>query len=121
YKGLKVEGQQRPVSDEEIEAAIEQVAKNNARPEPAGEDGLAEDGMAVARVEFLWNDQQLFMREGLRLSPSSPIVGVDPDVSKKALTGVKDGTVIEVPATFPEDVEPAEARGQTGTCRITIG
>ncbi|MCE9595753.1 MAG: trigger factor [Planctomycetes bacterium] len=121
YKGLELDGEQRPVSDEEIEAAIEQVAKNNARPEPAGDDGLAEDGMAVARVEFLWNDQQLFMREGLRLSPSSPIVGVEPEASKKALTGVKDGATIELPATFPQDVEPAEARGQTGLCRITVG
>lgn len=120
YKGLEVASEKKPISDEEVEAAIAQVAKNNARPEPAGDAGLPEDGMAVARVEFEWNGQRLFMRDGLRISPSSPIVGVDPEASKRALLGVKDGAVLELPATFPDDVEPAEARGQTGTCRVTV-
>lgn len=120
YKGLEIASEQKPVSDEEIQAAIEQVAKNNARPEPAGDAGLPEDGMAVAKVEFEWNGQKLFMRDGLRLSPSSPIVGVDAEASKQALTGAKDGAVIEMPATFPNDVEPVEARGQSGICRVTV-
>lgn len=120
YKGVEIASEKKPVSDEEVEAAIEQVAKNNARPEPAGDAGLPEDGMAVARVEFLWNGQTLFMRDGLRLSPASPIVGVEAEASKKALTGAKDGSILDLEATFPNDVEPEEARGQAGTCRITV-
>jgi trigger factor len=121
YAGLEVESELKPVSDEEVEAAIEQVAKNNARPEPAGDQGLPDDGMALAKVEFLYGDQTVFMRDGLRISPASPIVGVEPEESKRALSGAKDGAVIELPAVFPQDVEVVEARGQSGTCRITIG
>ncbi len=120
YTGLEVASELRPVSAEEIQAAIEQVAKNNARPEPAGDAGLPEDGMALAKVEFLYQDKIVFMRDGLRLSPTSPIVGVAAEDSKRALTGAKDGAVLELDATFPEDVEVVEARGQTGTCRITV-
>ena len=120
YKGLEVESAIAPVSDEEVEAAIEQVRRNQSYPEPAGEEGLPEDGMALCKVELTFQDEVVFSREGLRLGPLTAVPGVDPETFRAALTGARDGAKIEVPVTFPGDFERPEARGQQGTCRLSV-
>jgi len=120
YKGQEIESSLEPVSDEEVEAAIEQVRQNQARPEPAGDEGLPETGMALCKVELEHEGQVVFTREGLRLGPQTAVPGVDPEAFKQALTGAVDGATVEVPVTFPADFEVEAARGATGTCRLTI-
>ncbi|HVS17873.1 MAG TPA: trigger factor family protein, partial [Planctomycetota bacterium] len=120
YKGLEIESSLTPVTDEEVGAAIEQVRQNQARPEPAGEDGLPEDGMALCKVELEHAGLVVFTREGLRLGPQTTVPGVEPEAFKAALTGAIDGATVEVPVTFPADFEVEAARGATGTCRLTI-
>jgi trigger factor len=120
YKGLAIETALEPVSDAEVEAAIEQVRQNQARPEPAGEGGLPEDGMALCKVELLHEGQVVFTRDGLRLGPRTAVPGVDAEAFKAALTGAVDGATVEVPVTFPADFEVEAARGATGTCRLTV-
>jgi trigger factor len=120
YTGLTASTTLDPVSDEEVEGAIEQAARGNARPEPAGEEGLPEDGMALCKVELLFQDEVVFTREGMRMGPGHPVPGVDPEEFKTALTGAVDEAVIELPTTFPSDFEKEEARDQEGLCRITV-
>jgi trigger factor len=59
-------------------------------------------------------------REGLRLSPQQPVPGNDPDAYTKALTGAKEGDVVEVPLTVPDDFDKEDHRGKTGTAYFTI-
>jgi trigger factor len=120
YKGLEVESALTPVSDEEVEAAIEQVRRNQAHPEPAGEEGLPEDGMALCKVDLLHADEIVFSREGLRLGPQTAVPGVDPQAFSQALVGAVDGAVVEVPLVFPDDFEREDVRGQEGVCRIVV-
>lgn len=120
YTGKTVESELAPVMDEEIEAALEDLRRNQSRPEPAGDEGVPEDGMAVCSLKWLHKEEAVFEREGLRLSPSAPIPGVDPDVLKEKLTGVKEGDTVEMEMTFPPDFEKEEARGETGTCTIQV-
>ncbi len=120
YKGLTPTITLDAVTDEDVEAAIEQAIRSNARPEPAGDDGLAEDGMALCKVELLFEDEVVFTREGMRMGPSHPAPGVDAETFKTSMLGATDGAVVEVPVTFPPDFEPEQARGQDGVCRVTV-
>jgi len=120
YKGTSVESALAPVMDGEVESAIEELRRNQARPEPAGDEGVPEDGMAVCSLEWLFKDEVVFKREGLRLSPAAPIPGVEPDLLKSTLTGTKEGDTVELEMTFPPDFEKEEARGQVGNCRIKV-
>lgn len=120
YKGLEVESALQPVMDEEVEAAIEQARKQQAHPEAVGDDGLPDDGMALARVELVHNDAIVFERDGLRISPSSPLPGIEPNAYKQILRGARDGTQVEIAMTFPGDFENEAARNQEGKARIHV-
>lgn len=120
YKGLKVESQLEPVMDQEIANAIENIKLQQSHPEPAGDAGLPENGMALAKVEWLHEGENVLTRDGLRVSPNSPTPGTDADAFKKALTGAKDGETRDVAMTFPADFDKTELRGKNGTTRITI-
>jgi trigger factor len=120
YKGLRYETQLAPISDQEVEAAIARALQQNARLEPAGEEGLPENGMAMCRVVLTAGDEVVFEREGLRLGPKVPLPGVDPAAYEQALTGARDGEERELPITFPADFEKQSVRGQEGRCRVSV-
>ena len=120
YRGLEVQGRPVDVTDEEVEAALADVRRQNSHPEPAGDDGLADDGMAIAKVELLHGDEVLHTREGMRLGLETPVPGSDPEAWRAAMQGGTAGREIAVEVTFPEDFEPESARGQTGAARITL-
>lgn len=120
YKGVAVESELEPVMDQEVDAAIENVKLQQSHPEPAGDEGLPENGMALAKVEWLADGVEVLTRDGLRISPSSPTPGVDASAFKEALTGAKDGETREVAMTFPADFDRTELRGKPGTTRVTV-
>jgi trigger factor len=120
YEGLEIESTLPPVLDEELEQAIEQACRNQARPEPAGEGGVPEDGLALARVELVFEGATVWERDGLRLTPTRPLPGIDPEVFKGSLAGKRDGETVELPLTFPADFEHEPARGREGLCRIEV-
>lgn len=121
YKGMTIESELEPVLEQEVDAAVENVERQQAHPEPAGDDGLPADGMALAKIEWLAGEENVLTRDGLRISPQSPTPGTDPAEFEKILTGAKDGDVREVPMTFPPDYEKEALRGKTGVTRVTIG
>lgn len=120
YKGVSVESQLEPVMDQEVDAAIENLRLQQSHPEPAGDEGLPETGMALAKVEWVVDGNVLLTRDGLRVSPQAPTPGTDPEAFKQALMGAKDGETREVAMTVPQDFDKAELRGKTGTTRIHV-
>lgn len=120
YKGLAIESELEPVMDGEIDAALANFRVQQSHPEPAGDEGLPADGMAIAKIEWIHAGESVLAREGLRISPQSPPPGVDADEFKTAMTGVKDGETREIPMVFPDEIEKAELRGKPGTCRVSV-
>jgi trigger factor len=120
YKGLSIESELEPVLDQEIESALENLKQQQAHPEPAGEPGLPEGGLALVKVEWVAGGETVLSRDGLRVSPDSPTPGCEPEAFRKALLGAKDGEVREIPMTIPEDFEREDVRGKSGTSRLTI-
>jgi trigger factor len=120
YKGLTYEAQVPPISDQEVEAAIARALQQNARLEPAGEDGLPPNGMALCKVVLSAGGEVVLEREGLRLSPNVPLPGVEPNAYREALTGARDGERRELALTFPADFEQESVRGQEGRVEISV-
>ena len=79
YKGLAIESQLAPVLDEEVEEGLAHFRRRQARPEPAGEEGLAASGMAICKLELLHEGQVVLERDGLRLNAESALPGTDPE------------------------------------------
>ncbi len=120
YKGLEIESARVPVGEQDVEEAIEALRRSQAYPEPAAEQGLTADGMALCKVELLDAGQTVWTREGLRLGVRTPLPGVDPQAFEAALLGRQDGETVELPLRFPDDFEVEAARGRAGTCRLTV-
>ncbi len=120
YKNQVIESELEPVLPEQVEATIEQLRRERATPEPVGDEGLGEQGMAVCDVAFLYEGEPVLERTGLRLGIHTPPPGVDPQAFEEALSGCRDEEVRECPVTLPEYIETEEARGKEGICRITV-
>lgn len=120
YTGLEVDSQEISADDDEVQAGLEDLRRRQSRPSPAGDEGLPEDGMALAKVELLFEDEVVDERDGLRLSPSVAMPGFDEAAYKEAMVGSKDGAVVELPYEFPEDFPKSELIGKTGLCRISL-
>jgi trigger factor len=122
YKGLEVEKRRIEVSDDEVAAALEDLRRQRSRLEPAGEEGLDAEGMALCRLEFVQDGREgvLLDRDNIRLSPKVAPGGIDSEVFAERLVGARNEDVVEVPVTFPDEFPDEEARGKEGTCRITV-
>ncbi|MEM7306954.1 MAG: trigger factor [Planctomycetota bacterium] len=122
YKGLEVGTQPVEATDEEVEAALEDLKRQQSRPEPAGDDGLDPEGMALCRLEFLMEgrDEALLDRDNIRISPKTPPGGIEAEVFEEKLSGATDGAAVDIPITFPDEFPEEEVRGKEGTCRVTV-
>ncbi|MEZ5980210.1 MAG: trigger factor [Planctomycetota bacterium] len=122
YKGLEVERKPIEIEDGEVERTIEDVRRQQARPEVAGDDGLpAEYGMAIGKIEIVRDGEVVAGREGLRLSAESAPNGVDAEKWKAATVGAQEGSTVEVEMKLPDDWDQEELRGKDATCRVTFG
>lgn len=120
YKGLDVASELEPVMDEQIDATLDELRKSQATPQPAGEDGLTEDGFVVADLVFLHGDDVVFEREGMRLNTVSVPPGVDPEAFAEGMKGVRADEERSFPMELPEFIEREDVRGQQGTARLTV-
>jgi trigger factor len=121
-EGLEVESQKIQVSDEEVERALIDLRRANSRAEPAGDEGLEPEGMAVATLDFFRPGQEepCLTRENLRISPKTAPGGIDAAAFEQALTGGTVGTSASVEMEFPENFPVEEARGEKGSVRFTL-
>lgn len=121
YKGLEIASELEPVMDQEVESAIANLRQQQSRPDPAGEEGLPKDGVAVAKVEWLSASGEVVLSRDVRVSPQSPTPGTEAAAFEAALVGARDGEVRDVPMTLPADAGLApELAGSQGTTRIHV-
>ncbi|MCA9000721.1 MAG: hypothetical protein KDB61_02275, partial [Planctomycetes bacterium] len=119
YKGLTIESELEAIQDVDIDGALEEVQRQQSRTEDATE-GVKEDGIILCNVKFLHGEEEVFNREGLRLSPVTAPPGVDGEVYKERMVGSKAGDTVEMEMTLPDTLEDEAKRGQTGVCSIEI-
>lgn len=120
WKGLAVERRTTAVSEAEVDEAFAALRKNHRRVTPDAEGGVAADGLALARVEFLLDGASLLAREAIRLSPQTPVHGADPGAFAGALQGRKKGESFEVEVEFRSGFEVPEAVGKRGKAKVTL-
>ena len=119
YQGMEIESELEPVTSDNVEEALEEFRRQQSRTEEA-EGGIQEDGLALCTVQFLHGEDEVFRREGLRLSPQTAPPGVDGDAFKEALVGKNAGDRVELDMTLPDTLPDEEKRGQAGQCVIDI-
>lgn len=121
-EGLEIEGRDVGVDDPELDRALTEIRRANSRAEPAGEEPLAAEGMAVATLDFFRpaSEESCLTRNGIRLTPKNPPQGVDPATFEETLVGARAGEQrtmeMELPPNFPVE----EARGERGRVRFTL-
>jgi len=121
-KGLQVEAQPTEVGEEEIDAAIEDLRQRQSKLEPAGDDGLGENGVAVTRLEYRveGTDEPIVSREGIRMNTKSAPRGVDVELFEKAITGAKQGEERTFDVAYPEDFPEESVRNRKGSCTVSL-
>lgn len=120
YTGLEIESALAPVMDQEVDDAIANLKQQQSRPEPAGDEGLADDGVAIAKIEWIVGGESVLSAEGHRIAMQQPTPGVDEAKWKAALSGAKDGDAREVEMTIPATFNKEQYRGMAGTTRVTV-
>ena len=120
YKNLPIESELEPTTEDSVDRAIDDLRQQHARPEPAGDDGLKEDGMALADVNFLYGEEVVFERTGLRLGVPQAPPGIDQASWQEALIGKQEGEQFTIDITLPDALDKEEARGKPGTCAVSI-
>ncbi len=119
YKGMNIESEIEAVQDTDIDNALDEVQRQQSRTEDA-EDGIDEDGIVLCNVKFVHEDNEVFNREGLRLSPTTAPPGVDGEKFKELLMGTKSGETIELDMVMPDTLPEEDVRGKDGTCLIEV-
>jgi trigger factor len=117
---MTIESQLEPVVDEAITNTIEDIKRQQATPDPAGDAGIDENGIVVCNVSFLHGEDVVFEREGLRLGPQTAPPGIDPEAFKDAMLGAKEKDTIQVDMTLDDNLDNEAQRGQPGTCRLEV-
>ncbi|MDZ4774523.1 MAG: trigger factor [Planctomycetota bacterium] len=120
YKGVAIESELEPVMDPDITQALDSLKMQQARPEPAGEQGAPADGMIVGKIQWLHGDNVVLEREGLRLSPKTATPGTDAQAFEAALVGAQDGTTVDIDMTFPAEIDKEELKNQKGITRVHV-
>ncbi len=120
YKGLSIESELEPVLPAQVQGVIEDIRRQESVPQPAGDEGIDENGVVLCDITFLHEGESVMEREGLRIAAHTPPPGLDPEEFAKSLVGAKDDSVIELEMVLPADLENEAAQGQPGTCRLTI-
>ncbi|MDR1947233.1 MAG: trigger factor [Desulfovibrio sp.] len=121
YEGLAVEQEEAVVTDEEIDAVLDQERENTAVNDPVLEDRRAEDGDFVV-VEFRTFDEQgkampEFVGDKLQLTLGKTQILPDLETLIKSLK-VKEETTGQV--TFPRDFFNPELAGRTLGMRVKL-
>lgn len=118
YKGLEVEAQDREVTDEEVEQAIE--AKRHDFAELVLKEGAAEEGDTVV-IDYVGSvDGEEFEggsaeNHSLQLGSSSFIPGFEDQ-----LIGAEPDSEVEVKVTFPEEYHAENLAGKDAVFQVKV-
>jgi trigger factor len=120
YYGYECDSRAVEALPADVDAALVDLRRQQSRLEPAGDEGLPVDGMAVGSVELVHAGTVVLKRDGLRLALATPPPGIDVAEFQRVMKGCKEGETREVAMTFPDPFEKAELVGQSGTCRVAV-
>jgi trigger factor len=113
-KGIEVGAFDPAVTDEDLQAALNEIAGTKRAIKPV-QDG-AQDGDFV-KVDLRFLDEgggQVHERKGVQINTRIPVAGTDPQAFQQALQGVTAGQSLELPLTFPDKFEKEAVRGKQG-------
>ena len=118
-KEIEIETMPTEITEEEIENGLKELAQ--AKRKLATVDEPVQEGDFVkVDQSFILDGESILERKGLQIHTGIPVAGTDAEEFKAKLTGQEKGAEIELPINFPENFEKEEARGKTGTLKLTI-
>lgn len=117
---LDIDIQNTEPQDDQIEQAIKGLGAGHPRFEEVVDQAVDDTHIAEADIEFLRGDESGPSANGLRLAPSSPLYGSDPETFAKALTGAKAGGTVKVAVDFQDGFEIPEWVGTQGEAIIRV-
>ena len=119
YKGLEVTKLPTEVTDEEVEAQIQEQLARKAELEVKEEGAIEEGDTAVIDFEGFQGEEPFEGGKGedypLEIGSGSFIPGFE-----EQLVGVKAGESKDVVVTFPEEYHAAELAGKEATFKVTV-
>lgn len=119
YKGLEVTKLSTEVTDEEVEAQIQEQLAKKAELEIKEDEAIVEGDTAVIDFEGFVGEEAFEGGKGedypLEIGSGSFIPGFE-----EQLVGVKAGEVKDVVVTFPEEYHAAELAGKEATFKVTV-
>ncbi|WPK10772.1 trigger factor [Lysinibacillus louembei] len=119
YKGLEVTKLPTEVTDEEVDAQIEEQLAKKAELEIKEDEAIVEGDTAVIDFEGFVGDEAFEGGKGadypLEIGSGSFIPGFE-----EQLVGVKSGEVKDVVVTFPEEYHATELAGKEATFKVTV-
>jgi trigger factor len=119
YKGIEVEKADTTVTDEEIEAAINQERENNARTVTVEDRAVKDGDMTVLDFEGFVDGEAFEGGKGenypLTIGSNTFIPGFE-----QQLIGAEINKEVEVNVTFPEDYQAENLAGKPAVFKCTI-
>ena len=119
YKGLEVTKLPTEVTDEEVEAQIQEQLARKAELEVKEEGAIEEGDTAVIDFEGFQGEEPFEGGKGedypLEIGSGSFIPGFE-----EQLVGLKAGESKDVVVTFPEEYHAAELAGKEATFKVTV-
>ncbi|GFI03652.1 trigger factor [Lachnospiraceae bacterium 64-25] len=119
YKGVKVEKADTEVTEEEVDAKINQERENNARNIEVTDRAVKDGDMTVLDFEGFVDGTAFEGGKGenypLTIGSGAFIPGFE-----EQLVGAEIGKEVEVNVTFPEDYQAEELKGKAAVFKCTI-
>jgi len=119
YKGVEVEKADTTVTDEEIDAAIDQERENNARTLSVEDRAVKDGDMTVIDFEGFMDGEAFHGGKGenypLTIGSNTFIPGFE-----EQLIGAEIDKEVEVNVTFPEDYQASELAGKPAVFKCTV-
>lgn len=119
YKGLEVKKLDTEVTDEEVEAQIQDQLNRKAELELKEDEAIVEGDTAVIDFEGFLGEEAFEGGKGedypLEIGSGSFIPGFE-----EQLVGLKAGESKDVVVTFPEEYHAAELAGKEATFKVTV-
>ena len=118
YKSIKLKPEKAEVTQEELDAVIEQVRRQNGTWEPV-ERPLAFEDLVVMDVEARVEDKPFINQQGAQyqVMPNQPLP--TPDFADQ-LIGMKVGEEKEFKLTLPQDYSQPELAGKEASFKVNI-
>ena len=121
YVGLELEKPSMEVSDEELDAALDNIRRRNAVLEPVEDGRTKEDDVPIVDVDIKVDDEVVHSvsDQELGLSKDNWLRGID-DEFWKDLLGKKTGETASKTVILPDTYQKEEYRGKEGELSATI-